>query len=589
MAALRSFSAFVLSICLVFGGFSIAHAVEVESSPADKTSVEPAKTEEFASLSVRSVTTLLELQQAVADYQTSASDMTIQVTKTFEIDSVVTISANQSGKTLTLESADANNPITLTRSSSFNDDLVVLQSKAQVVLESIGFDGNKDNIAADLAQGSLVRVNDDAELTILDGTTLKNNRGDTSGGAIWSSGILTIHGGVIAGNEFSQEGDTYGGGVYVEGTKPTTRFFFDGGMIGGYAEKDANKALSGGGICIMGDPKDTRKDAYVITGDAKIIGNIAAWDPTEGLRQSFGKGGGVFHQSGTLLISGGAISRNVAKGKTSSGGGINNYDGTLLLTGGIIGGSTPEEGNVAGKGGGLCNESQTNDAILISGNTQIINNIAGREVNGVVNDGLGGGIAMAGDTTIHWSSGTIAHNRVRGLTEFGNMGSGIYLFTGTTLSLSGSPVMNDSSLYSEEAFSDCIVLASNLSKASILVEGSLVENQMAIGTVVAKTLPSDAQDYTSMASFTVDDTTASAFHSIDGTLLGAAKEDTVVWASSTPKPTPTPTPTPDPSPSPTPIPLAGDTTPLQGFFLIALASLVVLAIRRIHNKYAHGK
>lgn len=487
----------------------------------------------------RQASTLEELMTYLDEFVDATDDMTIQIAEGFYITEAIEIAPNVNGHMLILTSASGDSAQTLTRDVNNENDLFKLEEGVKAVFTNIIISGNKQNIDESEAWGTLVLVDAGAELTIEEGAEFRDNRASAAAGAIHCKGRLIMHGGIVAGNMVARTHDTYGGGVYIDGADSS--LYFDGGMIGGYTEECANEAVQGGGLCIITEIDDTREDAFIITGNAQIIGNRAGWDYDEDEEyvKVFGKGGGVYHQGGTLLMTGGTIARNCALGPTSAGGGVENYYGKFVFTGGVIGGDSIEDANVAGKGGGICSETTHMDALELGGNARITYNIAGREINDMEFDGFGGGVLLANQSSCIVSSVTIAHNEARGQNH---RGDGIYVMHDFTLYLKGAPSLIGNSIYTEDTLANSLVLLENLTGGSLIIKGSSEEGQMKEGVVVARSsepgilelglqAAGNQAALPSAQGFTVNSTSASAFRSADGLLVGAAQGDTVVWAA----------------------------------------------------------
>lgn len=513
----ESFLALLLLVCCM--AFCTTMALADEADALDSLNVEgepPVSAEEATVMqAVRSVDDFTGLQEAIKDYGHALDDMVIQVAKSFEVPQQVVIPKNENGKTLTIQSADGLATQALTRGIDCTESLFMVLQGAQAITKNIAFDGNKGSMVDSGDNGPLFTIEAGASFTAGEGAVFRNNRASLNGGALRCFGSLTICGGVFTGNEIFRAKEGYGGAVYLEGASASLRF--DSGTIGGSLEEEGNHGLNGGGLCIIGPiGGDTREDAFIIGGDARIIGNTAGWGPEEGELRVFGKGAGIYIQSTTVTFLGGTIAGNVAKGATSAGGGVNIYDGRLLMRGGTIGGTSPGDANIAGKGGGICSESMTPNALEVSGSARISGNIAGRVVEGSLVDGYGGGVLMAGDSTMVWTGGLISDNQA--LIEGSGAGSGIFTIGASRIALSGSPRMERNSCYVESILANAFILQGNLVDASISIEGSFVDGQMVRGITVS-------------AYPGVSAATAASFVSADGALVGAVNGDSVIWAT----------------------------------------------------------
>jgi len=148
----------------------------------------------------------------VAAFSSAASDMTIVVPQDLTLKWAVDIPANAEGYTLTITSADKNNPITLRR--GFSDDeagngLLIIAANAALILENIIIDGAKDIFPHN--SSPLIRINKGGALTMNSGTVLQNNRADNGGGIYNNKGQVTVNGGEISGNTAAGAG----GGIWT--------------------------------------------------------------------------------------------------------------------------------------------------------------------------------------------------------------------------------------------------------------------------------------------------------------------------------------------------------------------------------------
>ncbi len=150
------------------------------------------------------------------------------------------------------------------------------------------------------------------QISIIDGS-IYNNTATESGGGVCSNGMFNMNGGNIYGNTAANGGGVYmygtkkrftmnngniygntatknGGGVYISnGT-----FIMTGGTIGSEITDQGNTAASGAGVYLLdGTFRMGQSDT---PGAAKIINNK--------LKDSSGKGGGVFDMYGTFEIVG---------------------------------------------------------------------------------------------------------------------------------------------------------------------------------------------------------------------------------------------------------------------------------------------
>ena len=155
-----------------------------------------------------------------------------------------------------------------------------------------------------------------------------------------------------------------------------------------------------------------------------ISSNVASGDDaTNG-------GGGIFNDGGTLTITGGTISGNIADGAAGSGGGIFSVDGTVTIS------NTEISGNEAVRAGGgieIVTGTVTLTDVTLDGNDVSDDDLTG---NGLLsNPGNGGGLHITGDgnmgmttpTTVTISGGSVSGNTA------GSEGGGLWNNIGATL------------------------------------------------------------------------------------------------------------------------------------------------------------
>jgi len=230
------------------------------------------------------------LRTAINEYAHASEDMVITVTTGFPITAEILMPENEYGKTLTIKSANAANPFTLTR--GFPDALFIVNKNAKLVFEDIIVDGNTEMYPGDFFASPIVYV-DGGEFTMRDGAVLTNN--GNSGVHVYN-GVFFMTGGEIRDNA-----TMFVGGVLVSGS-------FDS---------------LGSGIALQGE--------FIMTG-GKISGNTASG--------FFCVSGGVYvDNAGIFTMTGGEISNNTTE---RFGGGV------LIDEGGgfTLGGTAAIRGNI---------------------------------------------------------------------------------------------------------------------------------------------------------------------------------------------------------------------------------------------------
>ena len=237
-----------------------------------------------------SADTLNSLQSAINEYAHARDDMVITVTADFPINSGLLIPENEYGKTLTIKSANAATPFTLTR--GFSDVLFTVNGGVKLIFEDIIVDGNKDMYQGGFFAPPIVQI-EGGEFTMKDGAVLTNN---SNSGVHVYSGVFIMTGGEIRGNT-----TMFVGGVYVSG-------YFD---------------PLNGSIALQGE--------FIMTG-GKISGNTAS--------SLLCVSGGVYvDNAGMFTMTGGEINNNTAE---FFGGGV------LIDEGGVfaLGGTAAIRGNI---------------------------------------------------------------------------------------------------------------------------------------------------------------------------------------------------------------------------------------------------
>ena len=198
------------------------------------------------------------------------------------------------------------------------------------------------------------------------GHITENSSATGKGTAVYlrgSSASFRMTGGSIEKNHSGQDGDKYGGSVYLE---VSARFNMEDGKI---SENDSGGVYldySGGSFTLNGGTISRNTSlhsggVYVKTG-SRFTMNGGTITENSVVR----KGGAVYAEGGTLNISGGEISKNVA----NQGGGVA-VEGTLTLTGGTIRENWAKE-----QGGGLY-LAYGYSPISISGKPVITDNYSG--------------------------------------------------------------------------------------------------------------------------------------------------------------------------------------------------------------------
>jgi hypothetical protein len=179
-----------------------------------------------------------DLAAEVAKFATATANMEIIVPEDVTLTANITIPANGT-RTLTIKGDVLTRKITRGYSEgTAANGLFVVSSGANLILEDIIIDGDKDNPAFSGNTAPLIRVNGSSNLTMNNGAILQNNRA-SAGGGIYISGTVIMNGGKITGNTATGNG----GGV----TNNSGIFRIYGGEIRG------NTAIgNGGGVYVSG-------------------------------------------------------------------------------------------------------------------------------------------------------------------------------------------------------------------------------------------------------------------------------------------------------------------------------------------------
>ncbi len=187
----------------------------------------------------------------------------------------------------------------------------------------------------------------------MEGGTISENTSPKYGGGVFlTAATFNMSGGTISGN--SNTSGTYGGGVYIAGS---SIFNMSGGTItgnsagtlgGGVYVTSATFNMTGGTISENTAITNGGGVYVVSSGTFNMSGGVITGNKASA---SSSYGGGVY-STGSLIVSGGTISKNEA----SSGGGVYSVGSTFNMTGGTITGN-----NASGTyGGGVYNGKTLN-------------------------------------------------------------------------------------------------------------------------------------------------------------------------------------------------------------------------------------
>jgi hypothetical protein len=272
-----------------------------------------------------------------------------------------------------------------------------------------------DNIANSTSQprGGAIVAQDGASVTI-SGSHFAANRAQSFpsyGGAIYSSGTLSVTGSAFEGNNASD-----GGAVNVSGTTSIVRSLFTGNtaFFGGACEAGGTLMISESSF--VGNGGSGTADG----GAMKISGTVILKDVTISGNTSTAGGGAIDHRGGTLSLENVTISGNQSR----RGGGIIQYNGGITLTNVTLYANVGTEGP-----GGI----QVNAGTVAATNAIFANNALGNCSGAIATNSF----SLSNDNTCGFGAG---HDNVDPmLGPLANNGG----FTQTHLPQAGSPAIDN--------------------------------------------------------------------------------------------------------------------------------------------------
>ncbi|MCC9641989.1 dockerin type I domain-containing protein [Rhodopirellula sp. JC740] len=292
-------------------------------------------------------------------------------------------------------------------------------------------------------------VFNDGGVMLITTSTISDNVADGvsgSGGGVLNTGTLTVSDSTISGNVANRAG----GGI--EATAGTTTALTNVALnLNNVGISPAVAAPgNGGGLHITGDGDVTITGGTVnnnvaaseggglwngsgvmtVTGTT-IDGNVASGDDADN------GGGGVFNVAGTVNITDSTVTGNVADGASGSGGGILNQ-GTLVVSGGSI------SENIANRAGGGIEATGGTSTTLT--NVLLDQNVAGPD--GTAAPGNGGALHISGDGVVELIGGTVSGNIAAA------EGGGLWNSVSGSLSLDGTEVSGNSAPIGGGVFND---------------------------------------------------------------------------------------------------------------------------------------
>lgn len=393
----------------------------------------------------------------------STASVPVSAAETEQEEEMITLS-NRSGEAkvskedeLTSALGDSNiSKITLKQDIVISDTLTVSRA---VTLDLNGF------VLQRTGEGSVIKVEQDGNLTIADSNTDKEHKFFQHSNGLWvlvDDGIKTVKGGIITGGKAQKGGGVYvapggklhmtggsivgcqasknGGGVYLDNNdqtgKPSEFTMTDSSIIGCTASD------TGGGVAVNPKCKFTMDNGSEIRScTAQIGGGVYITSSANGngvftLRNGAilsctadSWGGGVFN-AGAFIMESGTIKGCTAGGDWSSGGGVFNRR-EFTMRGGRIGEDKTDESHVY-------NAADTAAVFTISGTAKIYTNVAndsrlnadGGEIFGDVTNAINSryGAVIAGTEEVADStkfSGAVTNN------ETGTIAGGTFTHTVT--------------------------------------------------------------------------------------------------------------------------------------------------------------
>ena len=253
------------------------------------------------------------------------------------------------------------------------------------------------NRTAEEADGCVIKVENGASLTIINGT-IKGGWNNESGGGIYSKGNLTLIGADVVNNKCRE----LGGGIYCHGG---TFYMTGGGVIRNETTHDNFTTAGGGGIHADG-----------VT--AFEMNNVIVTE-----NKTVSKGGGIRFHIGAIkaYINNCTITKNESKTNAQSkGGGIyfeTTDKGSLDVTGGLI-----CVNSVSAEGGGV----YVIHGVVSIKDCQILGNVSGN-IGGAISAYNGGG---------KHSKIILNGCGINGNTST-NRGGGVYLYDGAEIEIQG--------------------------------------------------------------------------------------------------------------------------------------------------------
>ncbi len=338
---------------------------------------------------------------------------------------------------------------------------------------------------------------------LVSGGLIQNNEAFNSGGGIWNSGAaeLTIENGTQIINNFAlgASSTSGGGGIFSDGGTLTIRDAFIGdnqstgaaARGGGIFSTGGNLTISGstisgnqaqrsgggievtiGNVLITGSSINSNEAGYNFGANpgngggihAEGIARIEIRSSAVSNNTADKSGGGIWNANGgTVIVRSSTVGSNTARGSVfgDGGGGIYSVGGVVRLISSAVVSNTAN--GLQARGGGLLVQSGTlnaRDGSQIAGNSAVLSGGGVEFVNGYtrMDDSIIGGAQASDGNSLTSGSGTGAGfqnsgNNPSNFVLFNNMtvqnnvapqsGGGLWLQSGSTLSVRGSTVFGD--------------------------------------------------------------------------------------------------------------------------------------------------
>jgi len=463
------------------------------------------------------------LYQQIAAYATAAENTVVELNQDFTLTSIANIpSPSAAGRTLTIRSANAAAPVTLTR--GVNGNLFTVSYGAALILENIIISGGSDNLNND---NSLVTINYGGALIMKSGAVLRNDNANSGLGVrIADGGDFTMIDGVVFGigtNTGDVVSGSYNpGGAVIAWNKPASAepFVYDeytyddltvspaqnaiaewmikSGKAGISYENGSNSGfIEVSGVTLETKAVTTARVFYKRTAEYAAAAEDAVIEIGQDLTlNSLVNIPGPAKTGSTLTIRSADPAGPVTLTRDINGNLFTlSNSASLVLENIIIDGDYDKRGNCGGSlirvnsggtltmnNGAAVRNNATNahgGGVYVNGGTLTMNGgkISGNNAlsNGVNVGGRGGGIYMSGGT-FTMNSGEISGNNAIsewvGNNVYPSMGGGVYIQSGTF-------TINNGKINRNDAYSDGGVYV--LSSSAFTMNGGEISSHTNLG------------------------------------------------------------------------------------------------------------